>query len=835
VPYFRRPTVALSLIAVNILVHLVTQSLQLLEGAPLQRLFGESSGPGALPAYVDALALTPEKVAREGGWRHIQFLTANFLHTDWIHLLFNLWYFYLFSVNLEDRWGGLRFGVLMAAGMTISQFAVFMLTPGLGADRAPHAGFSGVVYATLAAYLVCLPRSKVNVVLIYSVSFWLIFLFVGGAVTVLMYLLVGPLAQLAWLAFFVLAFIYLEPGHISFGIPAFIFLGHRVIFDVMTVERQMGSSVSVWSHAGGFVAGLAVALVFNGLRGLRETFEQADDHPPLTQRERERQRALSLAEAAGRDEGAARELLGRLVFLGNAGAAARLYTDTVMFRHPRLCLDLPAMVTLVRMLEAQGHAQAALNACVRAIAQHGNETGIEQIYLHAARLCAGIQGRGAEGLQYIDAFLSLAVLNRDKYEAKKLREALAEQARQEGLATIPADQAEGTKRAPVTPAAQPAADDDPWAARKLALRGAGEVSPRRRMGQLETDGDAAAPTPPTLEGWKPLPFRTPAEPGAAEDDANHASEPPPMLPVASRASVLEVPRRAQASPPATTSQEIRTAAPLPREPLDPSRPNRAETPGKDDLFAPPSISLTKAADARLHHVSREPVASGSARGLCLVLLRDAEPGNDQSFDDRLAALASRTGIAARRVAGHPLAIVRALPVSCAGDLADAAAGLAISHVLADGDHPALTMEPLEAISMTLDEHGVTFRTARESIRRAFSEWAVVHFSGMRLSPSSKGARMVIEAVAHTDARRVQVWSRTVMAARCSIMGMVPSPENMLTDMARALAQRVDPAALTPVTADAVRDGGAIAEFVSFEDYEDYVLYHILLRTGRPPQ
>ncbi|MCX7716863.1 MAG: rhomboid family intramembrane serine protease [Candidatus Sumerlaeaceae bacterium] len=834
VPYTRRPVVTLALIGVNLVVHLVTQGLQLLESSPLARLLGEQSGVETMPAYLDLLALNPAKVLNEGGWRYLQIITANFLHQDWLHLLFNMWYFYLFSVNLEDRLGPLRFGALIAAALVTSQAAVLVLTRGLGAGAEAHAGFSGVVYATLAAYFVCLPRSKINVVLIYSLTFWGISLFVGGFVSLLIGLVVGPLAELAWLACFILAFLYLEPGHISFGIPAFIFLGHRLLFDAVTIEQQMRSAVSVWSHAGGFLCGLVVALAFNGLRGLRETFANSQDAPAPTARQRERERAASLAEAAARDEGAAKELLGRLVFLGNAGAAARLYVDTVMRCHPRLCLDLPAMITLARMLEAQGQRAAALDACARAIGEHGTEPGIEQVYLHAARLCVGYEGHGREGLRYADQVLAVAVLNRDKYEAKKLREQLAEQAKQESEETGSADAPELPPLVESQPEPVSASTDDPWAARKLAPLAFGASSRRPRMTRIEPSQQSPAPAQAALEGRKPLPMKTPLDFQPSPDFPPEPAATKPPQRATGRATVIEIPRKPLPTDAVPPAPEIRTAGSLQRELLPEGYPERPAVSGGDALFSPPPISASAGTPGL------RPSASGESARVpadmsCVVLLSDTRETAGRPFTECLAELASRVGLTVRPATTQRLALLRGLTLDQAQQVAAEAAQLSLSVKIVRGDHPALTEEPLEMTSVTLDEEVVTLRSAAVAIRHAYPDIVLLHYSCMRLSPASKNARLVLEIVAMPEGRRVQLWARTLAPDRCSILGVPPPPDCALHEIARALAGRIPSATLTPVTAGTLLGGGAPVELSSFEDYETYVLFYILGKTGKSPE
>lgn len=74
------------------------------------------------------------------GFAQIGWLTHMFLHAGWMHLLFNMLFFYLSAPFIEDRWGHLFFAGFFVATGLVAGFAYALLdlsstTIMIGADR----------------------------------------------------------------------------------------------------------------------------------------------------------------------------------------------------------------------------------------------------------------------------------------------------------------------------------------------------------------------------------------------------------------------------------------------------------------------------------------------------------------------------------------------------------------------------------------------------------------------------------------------------------------------------------------------------------------------------
>jgi membrane associated rhomboid family serine protease len=155
--------------------------------------------------------------------RPVSYLTANFLHGGWLHLIGNMWFLWLAGFVLEDVWGRWLYPVFyLIAGAAALQFYAWS-NPG---SITPTLGASGAVAALMGAFLMRFPKMKIEMAWL----FWFrIYRFKAAAYWLL------PL----WLF-----------GEIFYG----------TLFGSM-------SGVAHWAHVGGFLFGVlaAVAIQHSGL------------------------------------------------------------------------------------------------------------------------------------------------------------------------------------------------------------------------------------------------------------------------------------------------------------------------------------------------------------------------------------------------------------------------------------------------------------------------------------------------------------------------------------------------------------------------------------------
>ncbi|MEE9282047.1 MAG: rhomboid family intramembrane serine protease [Myxococcota bacterium] len=157
-------------------------------------------------------------------------LTSMFLHGGWLHVLFNMWFMWIFGDNVEDSMGHVRFVVFyllcgfVAAGLQVAS------DPNSGI---PMVGASGAIGGVMGAYIILYPRVHVHMLII--------------------------------LGFYVT----------TIAVPAVLMLGYWFVAQLVggwvSLDSQ-GGGVAFWAHVGGFAAGALLILLFRNPRLL-------DRHP----------------------------------------------------------------------------------------------------------------------------------------------------------------------------------------------------------------------------------------------------------------------------------------------------------------------------------------------------------------------------------------------------------------------------------------------------------------------------------------------------------------------------------------------------------------------------
>jgi membrane associated rhomboid family serine protease len=145
----------------------------------------------------------------------ISVLTSMFLHGSIGHVLFNMWFLWIFGNNVEEAYGRFRYLLMYVIGGIAATLAFVALNP---SSTVPLVGASGAIAAVLGAYAVLFPGHRV-------------------------------LSLLGW---------FVVP------IPAAIFLGLWFF-----AQFGLGGTNVAWeAHAGGFVFGFALTLLYRN-RALR--------------------------------------------------------------------------------------------------------------------------------------------------------------------------------------------------------------------------------------------------------------------------------------------------------------------------------------------------------------------------------------------------------------------------------------------------------------------------------------------------------------------------------------------------------------------------------------
>ena len=154
-PSYSKPIVTVVLIVINILVYLYQFTLEDNYFAALIPSFLMPDAPSSFSFhhFIETYGLIPA---------HFHFssvLTSMFVHGNWLHVLGNMWFLWIFGDNIEDILGH-------------SKYLLFYLLCGIGAamtqvyfspdSRVPMVGASGAIAGVMGAYMMKFPHSRIN-------------------------------------------------------------------------------------------------------------------------------------------------------------------------------------------------------------------------------------------------------------------------------------------------------------------------------------------------------------------------------------------------------------------------------------------------------------------------------------------------------------------------------------------------------------------------------------------------------------------------------------------------------------------------------------------------
>ena len=170
--------------------------------------------------FITDWAFIPARFSDEPGADAVTIFTAMFMHGGWMHLFGNMLFLWIFGDNVEDRIGHVKFLIFYLLAGLAATFAQYYVSSN---SAIPNVGASGAIAGVLGAYLLMFPQSRVNVLL----------------------------------------------GRQIVAMPAFAVLGLWILFQIIsgfTMSDQRGDvgGIAYMAHIGGFVAGLAMALLTRG-------------------------------------------------------------------------------------------------------------------------------------------------------------------------------------------------------------------------------------------------------------------------------------------------------------------------------------------------------------------------------------------------------------------------------------------------------------------------------------------------------------------------------------------------------------------------------------------
>jgi membrane associated rhomboid family serine protease len=136
IPSRTTPYVTITIIVLNTLAWLFELSL------PQETLNAFLTVYGVVPAYFS--------------WPTL--ITSMFLHGNWMHVIGNMWYLWIFGDNVEDSLGHGRFIVFYLLCGIVAAFGQILIQPD---STLPTIGASGAIAGVMGAYFVLYPQSRV--------------------------------------------------------------------------------------------------------------------------------------------------------------------------------------------------------------------------------------------------------------------------------------------------------------------------------------------------------------------------------------------------------------------------------------------------------------------------------------------------------------------------------------------------------------------------------------------------------------------------------------------------------------------------------------------------
>ncbi len=179
----------------------------------------------AIQEFINRYGVIPNEIT--GRQDLFTLLTSMFLHGGWAHILGNMLFLWVFGDNVEDAFGHLGYLVFYLLTGLAASAAHIMLNPG---SEIPSVGASGAISGVLGAYLI---------------------FFGGNAIRVL----------IGW-------FLTVVPAWMMIGLWAV--QQFVATYGSLAATEQTTGGVAYAAHAGGFVAGMIVAVVLRGSAGRPE-------------------------------------------------------------------------------------------------------------------------------------------------------------------------------------------------------------------------------------------------------------------------------------------------------------------------------------------------------------------------------------------------------------------------------------------------------------------------------------------------------------------------------------------------------------------------------------
>ena len=104
-------------------------------------------------------ALVPARVRFSNLDSLSRFITSQFLHAGFIHIISNMWFLWIFGDNVEEKFGKLKFLLIYLFSGIVGGLSQYIFAP---TSEIPMLGASGAVAGVLGSYYVFFPHHKIR-------------------------------------------------------------------------------------------------------------------------------------------------------------------------------------------------------------------------------------------------------------------------------------------------------------------------------------------------------------------------------------------------------------------------------------------------------------------------------------------------------------------------------------------------------------------------------------------------------------------------------------------------------------------------------------------------
>jgi len=204
------PIINITLIALNILIFIHEKSLG-------ESIYSFIHTFGLIPAKVFSLSLNVDLTER-----FLPFVSSMFIHGDWLHVIGNMIFLYIFGSNVEVKMGHFKYLIFyVVCGLAA---ALFHVLTNLG-SLIPMVGASGAISGVLGAYITLFPISEFR----------------------------NPVP----------IFFLKDIRSVPAAAIIFLWLVIQFLNGIGTIDKSVDTGgVAFWAHIGGFVAGLILVRFF---------------------------------------------------------------------------------------------------------------------------------------------------------------------------------------------------------------------------------------------------------------------------------------------------------------------------------------------------------------------------------------------------------------------------------------------------------------------------------------------------------------------------------------------------------------------------------------------